>query len=298
VRRILTWAAPYTGATMIAVLGGVGAALAWAVSTLCSSRSSRMIPPFSVVSWVMLIGLVVAAPAAVIDGIPRSLHGGAWVWLAVAGVGNVAGLTIAYHALRLGQVAVVAPLISTEGAMAALIALLAGETLTPGVGVVLAVIAAGICLASIPGGGSHRIARAHHRTSVALAVVTALAFGASLYATGRAGAELPSSWVVLAARLVGVVGLAIPLALRGRLRLTREAAPLVVASGICEVLGFYAFILGARHGIAVAAVLSSQFAALSALGAYLWFGERLSRAQLAGVAAVISGVAVLSALQA
>ena len=30
---------------MIAILGGLGAALAWAISTLCSSRSSRMIDP-------------------------------------------------------------------------------------------------------------------------------------------------------------------------------------------------------------------------------------------------------------
>jgi drug/metabolite transporter (DMT)-like permease len=283
---------------MIAVLGGLGAALAWAVSTLCSSRSSRLIPPFSVVSWVMLVGLVVAAPAAALDGVPRSLHGSAWVWLGVAGAGNVAGLTISYYALRVGQVAVVAPLISTEGAMAALIALAAGESLAPAVGVTLAVIAAGICLASIPAGGAHPVAREHHRTSVVLAMVTALAFGGSLYATGRAGAELPSSWVVLAARLVGVVCLAVPLALRGRLRLTRAAAPLVVASGVAEVLGFYSFILGARHGIAVAAVLSSQFAALSVLGAYLLFGERLSRIQLLGVGAVIAGVAALSALQA
>jgi drug/metabolite transporter (DMT)-like permease len=283
---------------MIAVLGGVGAALAWAISTLCSSRSSRLLHPLSVVSWVMVVGLLVAAPAAAVDGIPRGLHGAALAWLALAGVGNVAGLTLSYYALRVGQVAVVAPLISTEGAMAALIALLAGETLEPAVGVVLAVIATGICLASIPPAGAHRTARAHHRISVLLAGVTALTFGASLYATARAGGQLPSSWVVLAARLVGALGLAVPLALRGRLRLTAAAAPLVVASGLCEVLGFYSFILGARHGIAIAAVLSSQFAALSVLGAYLLFGERLSRTQLTGVAVVIGGVAVLSALEA
>jgi drug/metabolite transporter (DMT)-like permease len=246
----------------------------------------------------MLVGLVVAAPAAALDGIPRGLHGTALIWLAVAGVGNVGGLTLSYYALRVGQVAVVAPLVSTEGAMAALIALLAGESLAPSVGVVLAVIATGISLASIPAAGAHRAARADHRASVLLAGVTALAFGVSLYATARAGARLPSSWVVLAARLVGVVGLAVPLALRGRLEMAPGAGRLVIASGLGEVIGFYLFILGARHGIAIAAVLSSQFAALSVLGAYLLFGERLSRIQLTGVAVVICGVAVLSALQA
>jgi drug/metabolite transporter (DMT)-like permease len=48
----------------------------------------------------------------------------------------------------------------------------------------------------------------------------------------------------------------------------------------------------------VAAVLSSQFAALAGIAAYILFGERLSRLQLAGVVTVVVGVAVLSALRA
>ena len=105
-------------------------------------------------------------------------------------------------------------------------------------------------------------------------------------------------WVLLPPRLLGVVALTLPLALAGRLRLTRRAAPLVVTSGVAEVAGFTSYALGARHGIAVAAVLASQFAAFTAVGAYLLFRERLSRLQLAGVVLVIVGVAALSAVRA
>jgi drug/metabolite transporter (DMT)-like permease len=126
----------------------------------------------------------------------------------------------------------------------------------------------------------------------------ALAFGASLYATGRAGAELPVSWVVLSARAIGVVALALPLALARRLEITRPAVPLVVASGVCEVLGFYSYTVGARHSIAVAAVLASQVGGLAALGGYLMFDERLSRKRTVGVCTMLAGVAVLSALRA
>jgi len=76
------------------------------------------------------------------------------------------------------------------------------------------------------------------------------------------------------------------------------AVPFVVASGLCEVLGFLAYTAGAQHGIAIAAVLSSQFASIAAVVAYLVFGERLARPQVAGVAAIIAGVAALSLLQA
>jgi drug/metabolite transporter (DMT)-like permease len=69
-------------------------------------------------------------------------------------------------------------------------------------------------------------------------------------------------------------------------------------AGVCEVLGFFSFTAGSRHGIAVTAVLASQFAALAALVGYRLFNERLSRVQLVGAVTVIAGVAVLSALQA
>jgi drug/metabolite transporter (DMT)-like permease len=48
----------------------------------------------------------------------------------------------------------------------------------------------------------------------------------------------------------------------------------------------------------VAAVLASQFAALAVIAAFLLFGERLTRTQVAGVVAIAIGVAALSALRA
>jgi multidrug transporter EmrE-like cation transporter len=57
-------------------------------------------------------------------------------------------------------------------------------------------------------------------------------------------------------------------------------------------------VLGSRHSIAVSAVLASQFAALAAVTAFVLFHERLTRVQLAGIAVIAVGVAVLSALQA
>lgn len=284
---------------MIAVLGGLGAAAAWALSTLCSSRSSRILDPRAVVAWVMLLGLLITLPLAALRGVPSQLDGSAGAWLLLAGGGNVTGLVFIYRALRVGKVALVAPLASTEGAIAALIALAAGESLAPTVGVTLGVIAVGIALSAMPATG-HSLPPASGRPPrvVLLALLAAATFGASLYATGRAAAELPSPWVVLSARLIGVLALAAPLACRRRLPLPRRALPLVVIAGVCEVLGFYSYTAGARHGIAVTAVLSSQFASLAALAGYLVLGERLSRVQLLGVCTVIVGVALLSGLRA
>jgi drug/metabolite transporter (DMT)-like permease len=131
-----------------------------------------------------------------------------------------------------------------------------------------------------------------------LALGAALAFGASLYATGRASLDLPIAWAVLPPRLLGVVLVTVPLVATRTLRLTRAAAPFVVASGLAEVAGFVSYAIGARHGIAIAAVLASQFAALAALGAALLFKERLTRAGVVGVVVIAVGVALVSALRA
>ena len=289
---------------MIAILGGLGAAVAWAISTLCSSRSSRLIEPSSVVAWMMLVGLLITLPAAAVSGVPARLDAGSGAWLVLSGVGNVGGLVLTYSALRIGQVALVAPLVSTEGAVAAIIAVAAGEPLAPGVALTLAAIVSGIWLASAPDRvtvadrAPGPVVAPHPTRAVLLAMAAALAFGASLYATGRAGAELPVSWVVLSARAIGVVALALPLALARRLEITRPAVPLIVASGVCEVLGFFSYTVGARHSIAVAAVLASQVGGLAALGGYFMFDERLSRKRTLGVCTMLAGVAVLSALRA
>ena len=47
--------------------------------------------------------------------------------------GSAAGLSMMYRALRLGKVGVVAPIASTEGAIAAVISIALGEQLTTGV---------------------------------------------------------------------------------------------------------------------------------------------------------------------
>jgi drug/metabolite transporter (DMT)-like permease len=282
---------------VIAVVGGLGAALAWAVTTLSASRASPLIGPWATLGWVMLIGLVLVGPVALAEGKPDALDGGAVVWLAIAGLGNVGGLLLVYGGLRIGKVGVVAPISSSEGAVAALIAVVAGEHLGAWTAVALLVIAAGIVLAARPPAEREEAGRDDPRAAL-LALGAALAFGASLYATGRASLDLPIAWAVLPPRLLGVVLVTIPFAVAGRLRLTREATPYVAASGVAEVAGFVSYAVGARHGIAIAAVLASQFAAIAAVGAAVLFKERLTRVGVAGVVVIAVGVAVVSAAQA
>jgi drug/metabolite transporter (DMT)-like permease len=299
------------GGSLLAVLGGLGAAACWTVSALCASSASQAIGADSTLSWVMLIGLVIVIPPTAVLADPSQLSPAVLGLLAVAGATNVAGLLVEYVAFRRGKVGLVTAIASTEGMVAAVISAVAGARLGLTTGLLLGLVALGVAVSAAgsdndaptredqSADGTGRASAAPRRRTVpwsVLAVSTALLFGVCLYTTGRAAEQASVLWALVPARLSGSALVAAPLAARRRLRLTRRALPLVAAAGTAEVLGVLSYTIGARHDLPVAAVLSSQFAALTAVAAYFIHGQRLSRSQLAGLAAVVVGVTLLSAL--
>jgi drug/metabolite transporter (DMT)-like permease len=262
------------------------------MGTFFSARSSRLIGAWSVVAWVMLFGLVANLALVAVGPRPGSLGAADLTWMLVSGLGNAVGLLLEYTALRRGKVGIVTPVTSTEGAIAAVLAVATGEALgLPSAGI-LAVVALGIVLAGVAPEGP----ALEERKSGAfwLAALAALSFGVGIFATGHLSASLPVGWAVLPPRVVGVAIVTIPLALSRRLNLSRAALPLVAFTGVAEVLGFVCYAIGARHSVAIAAVLGSQFAAVASVAAYLFLRERLTRLQLAGVALIVAGVAALT----
>lgn len=322
---------PATLPGVIAILGGLGAALLWATATLCSSRSSRMLGSRVVLAWVMIVGVVVGLPLAVVSPGPATLEPSTLALLGLAGICYVVGLQLTYAALRIGKVSIVAPIVATEGAVAALIAVALGDQIGVIAAIMLAVIATGVVLstlepgmADVPAGDFDLVADAidgppaadepapavdrpgdraaerpvDTRRTALLAVAAALVFGVGLVAAGKSAALVPVAWVALAARLIGIVAVVVPLLLQRRLRVTRAALPLVVVAGTGEVLGSMLSAWGSRESIAIAAVMGSQFAVFAAVAAYILFGERLGRIQVIGVALVVAGVSVLAAASA
>lgn len=292
---------------MIAILGGLGAALCWAFAILTVARASRELGAWSTLAGAMAAGLIVALPAIAILSPPVAIGGPDVVLMSLIGIVNVAGLVLVYSALRGGNVSVVAPITSTEGAIAAVIAVFLGEQLAPGAGLILGAIVVGVVLASLertsletevasPTTSAGLVRVSAIRTAI-LALGAALAFGVNIYLVGLLGASLPAIWAALPARVVGTVAVTIPLLILGRLRMTRRALPFVIAAGIGDVAGTVSLAFGARDGIAIASVMSSQFAAIAAISAVILFRERLRRIQVVGIATIAAGVAVLTVLR-
>ena len=277
---------------MISIVFGLLTACFFASSSLLSSRSVKVIGSASSLAWAMLVGLVITTPFVFIAGVPANLSS-SLPWMAVTGLGNVIGILVAGFALRVGKVGVVAPILACEGAIAAVISAVLGESIAPIIAFLLMVIVGGIVLSAV---APDPEPLAHERPvmAVVLSTVAAGCFGLSLFAAGNLSDELPISWVLLPARLVGVLVIFLPLLVTRRLRLTKSTAPLVIAMGFTEVIGFICFAIGSQYEVAVTSVLASQFAPIAAVAAYFLFKEKLGRLQILGVAVLVVGVAALS----
>jgi drug/metabolite transporter (DMT)-like permease len=293
---------------VIAILFGLATAVLWAATLLGASRSARLIGSWSTLAWVMLIGLVVAVPLVLFTAGPVAFDERDIFHLTVAGIANTAGLLLVYTALRRGKVGVIGPIVSTEGGIAATLAVLDGDPVSFAAVGLLAVVTLGVVLAAseptaqpVAAGagdaGPHRPIPSATVTAL-LALAGALLFGINLYVTSRIAVDLPVAWAILPARVAGVLGVTIPLILSRRLQLVRPAVPFVVLVGLAEVAGVATFSFGARESAAVTAVIASQFAGIAALLAFVLFGERLGRVQVAGVIVIAIGVAALAATRA
>lgn len=291
---------------MIAIVGGLGAAILWATATVASSRSSRLIGSRVVLAWVMIAGLAVGLPIGIISGLPAEVPPGAPFLLLLAGICYAAALQVTYTALTIGKVAIVAPIVATEGAIAAMIAVVLGDSIGLIAGVLLAVIAIGVVLSSlersrpaVPAGDiaiePDDLGATDTRRAVILSIVAAVIFGVGLVASGKAALLVPPIWVALSARFVGLAVVVLPVLLQRRLRVTRQTLPLVLVAGVGEIFGSSLSAWGATQSIAVVAVLGSQFAAIAAVAAYFLFHERLAPVQVVGVVLVVFGVTALAA---
>lgn len=283
---------------MIALLGGVIGATCWGFSSILAGRASRSIGAAATLAWVALVGVAVILPLVVWQGLPSTLPSRDAVLLAIGAAGSVIGLGLTYRALAMGKVGVVVAITSTEGAIGAIFAIVAGERLGGITAAGLVAAAAGVVLVGLGRHASDSAATVRgNRRAAVLAGAAATVFGASLWASGDVAARIGSPLLILTARLLGVVTIALPMIIGRRLPVRDRAVLFAAGAGVIEIVGFLGFLWGARESIAVAAVLATQYAVIATILSWILFKERLSRMQLLGIAIVLGGVVLIAAGQ-
>jgi drug/metabolite transporter (DMT)-like permease len=262
--------------------------LLWGTADFLGGTAARRLPALGVVAvsqGVALVGLVAVAAVAGSYDDPLSYLG----WAVAAAIVGVVALSAFYAALAEGTMGVVAPIAALGVAVPVVVGLAQGDrpSVWQGVGVALAV--AGVVLAS---GLESRVGP---RRPLVLAGVAAVGFGTVIVCVVH-GARTSTVMTLLVMRATSV-GVLLALAAVGLAQVgaRRGDLPLLAAIGIGDVGANAAMAVASTHGLlAVVAVLSSLYPAVTVLLARAVHDERLQRLQVVGVIAAMSGVVLIA----
>lgn len=275
------------------ILLGLMAALCYGASDFLAGLGGRRSDPIAVVAIVQPLGLVAAAAALAVFPARVPAAGVLW-WGALSGVGSGVGTVALFRGLATARMSVVAPLSAVlSAALPALAGILLGNHLAPvaWAGVVIAVPA--IMLVSVPGDAEH----GSRRAGIAAGLVAGAGFALLFIALDRAGASA-GAWPLLPGQAVAtviVVALAAPAARRMGpgvwSRALRTGIPAGLISGLANLL--YLAATGAGQ-LAVVAVVTALYPAVTVLLARLALHERWNRLQVIGLLASVAVVAAVT----
>jgi uncharacterized membrane protein len=276
---------------VIAIALALGASLSWGVGDFLGGVSSRRLPTFTVMAVSQVAGLAaVGALVAVLAEAPPGA--GALTFAVGAGLGGVVGLAALYRGMAVGAMAIVAPISAAAAVVPLAVGLARGERPSAlqlaGVGLVLLGVA---LTAHERGPAGPRLA-----TGVGLAAVAALGFGLYFVFIAEASDE-SQLWAVLVARAVSsLVAVAVVAARARSSSLRRGDLPVLMLIGLFDVGANCLLVLALDRGlVSIVPVLSSLYPVTTVLLARAVLGERIARAQQAGVALALAGVALISA---
>jgi drug/metabolite transporter (DMT)-like permease len=253
------------GGELAAVVFGLASALSWGAGDFSGGLASKRAPVFGVMLFGHAAGLVLLLGLALLwyEPLPPVADLGWGFAAGFSGAIGSAALPVLFGAL-------------VEGLPGAL--KLAGFGLA---------IVGGWLIAGTGG-------KAGGRAGLALALLAGGGFGGFFILIHRAGATA-TFWPLAAARLASLLFVAAVL-LRRRQDTPRRALPLALLSGVLDVGGNAFFVLAGQAGrLDVAAILASMYPATTVLLAGLLLGERVTRAQAAGIAVVLAAIALIAA---
>lgn len=274
------------GATLIGVSDCVARVTASRIS-LSVLIAFIMIPPFAVMTvWFTASG-----------GWPAW---NAWGWGASAGSGllNVVVLALLFRALVRGPVTVASPATSSFTVMLVGLNVLAGHPYHWLHGVAALTVFGGVAMLAQPErAGKERYDRAWLRVTALLGLGAAVSVALRMFLAQEAGAALGTVPAVYLNRAFALAGALSFMALerqRRPLAWPRGTTwPLVFFQAVLETVALGLFLTGSAGGERVGAAIGfSCFAAVTAVTARIWLGDRIGFRRLCWMAVVAAGVAV------
>jgi drug/metabolite transporter (DMT)-like permease len=277
----------------VAILLALLSAVCYGTGDFSAGLASRRYTAAPVTAAVTALGAVLACLAVLIGG-ARAPDAAELLWGALSGVGSAAGTFALYHGLSVGRMSVVATL---SAILTAVIPAVLGVILGNRLGVLAA---AGIVIA-IPAIGLVSWETEEHRetgrqSGARFGVIAGLGFALLLIALDRAGTRA-GAWPLVPGEGIAVL-LLLPVALRsvaGHGHPTRSAAGLTALAGTLAGTGNLLYLAATGHGqLAVVAVLTALYPAMTVILARTLLAERWTRRQVAGLLSAAAAVILVS----
>ncbi len=278
--------------TPTAVGLGVGSALSWGVSDFGGGLASRRTAPLAtvVVSQVVGVSVGLAVIAVLGERFPGLEATG---WAMVGGIATFISLVCFYGSLASGAMGLAAAVTGVVGAGIPVVAgALTGDRLRPtdAAGIALALVA--VVLVSRPANDI-----GIGRRSLALALIAGVGAGVFFIVMGRslsAGGE--TWWPVATCRATALVLAVVTTVVLRRTRATaRGASPLMGVIGLADLAGTALFVMAGAQGVlSIAAVVSSQYPAVTAVLARVILKEHLAPSHLAGIVLALIAIALIA----
>lgn len=280
------------------ILWGLIAALAWGVGDFLIKSAATRMGAARAAFFVELFSLLPLLVYFVIAG-ERGIFN-AWQPLALAlfvGFINILATLALYRAYKVGELSVMAPIVSTFSVVTVILALVVlaeRPTLLNILGIFLTL--GGIVAVSTSWSELRRMKGIFTAQGVGLAGIAAIGLGLSFFLVDYVVEDFGQVVPVIAFRLAGVLGmLAARSIIKFDLRMPELGVwPLLITLIIVDTLGYLAYNIGiSTEYVSIVSTLSSLYALISVTLALIFLGERLEINQRFGIVAVSIGIVLV-----
>jgi drug/metabolite transporter (DMT)-like permease len=278
----------------MAVVLALCAAASWGLADFLAGLASRRLSVPLVLLLVEGSGLVVVLVVTLISGEPFFDNSADALSAIGGGLSGVLGLGCFYRALAIGTMSVVAPISAAGVALPVVVGVATGDRPSIIAALGLVAIVGGVVLASREQHETDEAAAAG-RTSVALALLSAVGFG-GFFALTDAPADHSVLWTLVLARSAPIPFVAaIALWQRPALPSPRFALGLCAVGTIDLLATGLIAVANTKGDLSVVSVLGGMYPVATVLLAAAVLHERLRPPQLAGVVLALGGVAAVAA---
>ena len=266
------------------------AALAYGTSDFAAGVASRRLSAGPVTVTVQACGLAAAGVALLLFP-GTGPAAGALAWGAASGIGSAVGTLSLYRGLSAGPMSVVATVSSVLTAVIpAVLGVALGERLSvpAGAGIGIAVLAIGLISWQPRSGDGRRV-----QTGLGYGVLAGMGFALLLIALDRAGIHA-GAWPLVPGQAVSLV-LTAPFG-RGirEMAASRGPAALTVGAGLLGGTANLIYLAAAGRGqLAIVAVLTALYPAVTVVLARAVLAERWTRLQVVGLVTAAAAIVLL-----